>query len=343
MAGRLLSTEHRPRPLRAGLTAAAVDRVMLTRGRDTARDGVFGLVWDGGRTIVREVLSVDRRTVTRRVDPGSDLPPAGAKVRIDEKVYEGDPASALGLTFEEVAVPGELGPMPAWLLDGTRPTWLIAVHGRDGDRTDALRWLGVPARLGVPTLVITYRNDAGAPASADRRYRLGATEWLDLEAAVEWALQRGAAGVVLFGASMGATIIAQLLRESPHRGAVRAIVFDSPVLDWRSTLLHLVSRVRLPRRVAVAAQRAIARRARVDLDRLDLLRAPELFDRPVLLVQGTQDTISPPADADDFAERHADLVTYVRVDGADHVQTWNVDPARYEAALAEFLDRWTAA
>lgn len=120
---------------------------------------------------------------------------------------------------------------------------------------------------------------------------------------------------------------------------MRGVVLDSPVLDWRVTVGRLVTRVRLPRRVARVAERAITTTGRIDLAGLDLLARADDLTVPVLLVQGTDDSLTPVEGADRLAERRADLVTYLRVDGAEHVQAWNVAPAAYEAALAAFLDR----
>lgn len=343
LAGRLLATERTPRPMRVRVRAVDGNRVTLSRGRDTARDGTYGLVWDGGNAVVGEVVARDRRTVTRRLVPaaGASVPPPRGRARVDDKPVLGDPESALGLAFRDVRVPGELGPMPAWMVAGDprRTVWLLAVHGRDGTREDFLRLMGVPARLGVTTLVLTYRNDPGAPASPDGRYHLGQTEWRDLEAAVVWARDHGATGVVAFGASMGGTIVGQFLHHSAVADLVRGVVLDSPVLDWRVTVGRLVTRVRLPRRVARVAERAIATTGRIDLAGLDLLARADDLTVPVLLVQGTDDSLTPVEGADRLAERRADLVTYLRVDGAEHVQAWNVAPAAYEAALAAFLDR----
>lgn len=94
-------------------------------------------------------------------------------------------------------MPGPLGPLPAWQLAGTRPTWVLLVHGRGGAREDWLAMLPALVRAGFPVLDLSYRNDVGAPASPDGYSHLGDTEWRDVEAGVRYARAEGAADVVL--------------------------------------------------------------------------------------------------------------------------------------------------
>jgi len=85
-------------------------------------------------------------------------------------------------------------------------------------------------------LDVAYRNDAGAPLDPSHRYGYGATEWRDLEAAVQYARGHGAQQVVLFGSSMGGSIVASFLEHSASASAVRGVVLDAPALDFRATV-----------------------------------------------------------------------------------------------------------
>ncbi|GAA3139485.1 hypothetical protein GCM10010486_01710 [Nonomuraea roseoviolacea subsp. carminata] len=89
-------------------------------------------------------------------------------------------------------VPGGSG---AELGDGT--TWVVAVHGQNGRRTAELKVLSGVRELGLPFLVISYRNDEGAPRSPDGLIHLGADEWRDLEASVRATQGMGARRFVL--------------------------------------------------------------------------------------------------------------------------------------------------
>ena len=153
--------------------------------------------------------------------------PAGGPGRLRLRVS--DP-SAVSVEFENVIVEGSLGNYPAWATPGEDDTWVILVHDRDAYRREALRALPAIAAAGFPTLTITYRNDPGAPEGGGR-YGLGDPEWEDLQAAVEYAVEEGAADVVLFGWGMGGTAAAMFLHESPQARLVAGLVFDAPLFD----------------------------------------------------------------------------------------------------------------
>jgi hypothetical protein len=111
---------------------------------------------------------------------------------------------------------------------------------------DNVRVLPALRNAGYPTLTITYRNDAGVPEDPSGLLRYGLTEWKDLEAGVEYAIDQGSAGVVLMGLSMGGGVIAAFLERSDLASEVRALVLDAPMLDFSQTIDDNASRERLP-------------------------------------------------------------------------------------------------
>jgi pimeloyl-ACP methyl ester carboxylesterase len=188
-------------------------------------------------------------------------------------------------------------------------------------------------------LVPTFRNDVGAPRSPDGQQHLGGTEWRDVEAAVRWAVDRGARDVVLLGWSMGAAVSLQLVDRSPLGDRVRGLVLDSPVLDWTSVLDHQGRRRNLPDPVTKVAEWMVGLRLGTGLDRFDWVGRARDLRRPMLVVHSGADDYVPNGPSLALARARPDLVTYVDVPGAGHTRGWNVDEARYRAALDAWFTR----
>jgi uncharacterized protein len=281
----------------------------------------------------------DDKTVTRRIIKATQPLSAGQHVKWNFFVYAGDPERALGLGYEDVRVPSRLGPLPAWFLAGQRASWALLVHGFHASGEEGLRILPTLVQVGFPVLVMSYRNDAGAPLSPDHFYHLGDTEWQDVEAGVRYALARGAQDVVLFGWSMGGSIIEAFLRRSADAAHVRAVVLDSPVLDWQKSLEAQVHSLHFPRRFAHVMAWFVSRRAGIDFAAHNYVRVARTVSPPTLLYHSAADRLVPIVSSDAFARAYPDLVTYERVDGADHTLSWNVDAHAYEEALRAFLTR----
>ncbi len=314
--------------------------VTLTATRLAAQPGTWGLRWPDGLAVIGPVTTTRPGAVVRPLI-GGDIPAVGTAALLDTGPYDPDP-SARGLEFETVHIPTPLGPAPAWLVDAPGDTWVVMVHGRGGARREALRVLPALHGCGFPVLVSTYRNDEEAPASPDGRYHLGDTEWLDLEAAVELALDRGARRLVLFGWSMGAAIIAAFLDRSRHRDVVAAAVWDAPLVDWRATRRQQARNRRLPPGLTSVAAAITSRRIGIDFDRFDLRRRPPAVRPPTLVVHTTDDTAVPVAPSRALAAAAPALgwpMEYLEVADVEHTGAWNADPAAYEHAVVAFLGR----
>ncbi|MCU1660734.1 MAG: dipeptidylaminopeptidase/acylaminoacyl-peptidase-like protein [Pseudonocardia sp.] len=344
----LLDTSERPLyPERV----LAVDNgtVTLAASRLTAQPGTWGLRWPGpdarvdgaagaALAVLGPVVEIRRGEVVRAMLAGP-VPAPGTAAVLDAGPYDPDPL-ARGLLFEDVEVPAPLGPCPAWLVPAAGDTWVVMVHGRGGSRREALRVLPALHERGHPSLVVTYRNDEGAPASPDGYYHLGDTEWADLEAAVRFARGRGARRIVLFGWSMGAAIIAALLDRSPEASAVSAIVWDAPLVDWRATLRQQARNRRLPPVLTQLATVVTSRRIGIDFDRFDLLRRPPARRPPTLVVHSTGDTVVPVAPSRALVTAAPSIdwpMRYLEVPDVEHTGSWNADPAAYERAVTSFL------
>jgi alpha-beta hydrolase superfamily lysophospholipase len=327
----------RSRPTVATVLAVTPGAATFTRTPRSILPGRFRIAWDGDATLVGEILGWDEHSVTRRLATGSPVPPVGADVSWDTSVYRGDPHSARDLRYREIAVEGPLGPLPAWELAGARRDWIVLVHGLGSSRQEALRILPALSALGFSLLVISYRNDAGAPGSHDGLYHLGDSEWEDLEAAVRYVRDGGAETVVLFGFSMGGSIVEAFLQRSSLAGQVRAAVLDSPLLN-ASALVDVERRRRhIPDRAARVLNVLLSRQTGIDFAALDHEHREGRQAVPTLLLHSAADPTTPVAASDSFAARNQGTVVYIRVDAAGHTAIWNLDPVRYERAVTDFL------
>jgi uncharacterized protein len=251
----------------------------------------------------------------------------------------------LGIGFRDVAYQGPLGSYPAWLVPGSTDTWAVLVHGNALDRLDTIKVVPALHRLGLPVLMISYRNDAGAPPDPSGMLRYGQTEWQDLAAGAQYALGHGARRLLLVGYSMGGAIVVSFLARSPLAARVAGVVLDAPMLDFSRSVdlgasrqtLPLVG-LPLPQSLTDVAKWIASRRYGVEWGSLDYLDGAAQLQTPILLFHGTADTRVPIATSDQLARVAAD-VTYVRVRDADHLDSWNLDPARYDRAVQAFVER----
>jgi hypothetical protein len=252
--------------------------------------------------------------------------------------YRGDPAGALGLPFDTVAIRTPLGAAPAWFVPGEAATGAIFVHGIAGAREDGYRALSILGDAGIPTLLITYRNDPGAPSDPSGAYAFGLAEWRDLEAAVRWMDARGHDEIVLVAESMGGGIAGQFLARSGLSGNVVALALDAPALDARAVLRHVAhgADLPLPRAVAPVAELWLALLGPVDLRGARVIDVVAGFEGPLFLAHGTADRVVPVGIYDTVLARREGPTVSLRTDG-DHLMSHAEDPVAYRAAFERFL------
>lgn len=336
-SSKVVVPERPPWPTNATVRALSRGSVVLSRSKVTLSPGVYGLEWPSGHAIVEGVLSSDADTVTRRLRTLQGHLAPGRKVDFENTVYKGDPRQALGLPFTNVAVPDELGPMPAWLIPARSRTWAIVVHGINDNREGVLRIVPTLHADGLPSLLITYREDLGAPASPDGHHHMGLTEWRDLQSAARYALAHGARRLVLVGFSMGGAIVAQFMENSSLAHSVAGLILDAPALDWKAILSFNAKKMGLPSFFADPVEWAIDLRIKPNWASLDALEHPGDFHLPILLFHGLEDEVVPISSSDTLAKELPSWVTYYRVPYAGHVESWNVDPALYAQRVSAFL------
>ncbi|MCJ7726346.1 MAG: alpha/beta hydrolase, partial [Acidimicrobiia bacterium] len=251
-----------------------------------------------------------------------------------------DPAG-IGLAFSQVDVPGPLGNYPAWVVaaDPADDTWAIVVHDKESAREQALAVLPALSEYAIAALVVTYRNDVGAPPSEGRHFTLGADEWEDLEAAVEFAIDAGARDVVLIGYGSGGGIALTFLRQSRLAPQVAGVILDSAYLDPGAMVDARIAANNVPGFLIGWGKAMATFRFGVEWALLDQVAAADDFSVPLLVFHGTADEQVPVRIAEAFAAALPGTVEYHPVAGADHLGPYAADPARYVSIVGHFLRR----
>ncbi|PZO68952.1 MAG: lipase [Kocuria palustris] len=297
-----------------------------------------------------------------------------------------DPAAA-GYRFHEVELPMEMGAAPCWVVpagqerDPQRAAehsttarqnrrddaqheaahaaaedpaaqqlpgpWAIMVHGRGAQRMEAIRALDTAQRMGLTSLLISYRNDREAPASPDGRYGLGFTEWKDVQLAISYAKLRGATRIVLFGWSMGGAICLQTADLSIYRADIAGMVLTGPVVDWFTLFTHHTASRHIPSAITTMAQSLITSprglwltglAAPLDLGSLDWITRADQLQTPTLILHSADDEFVPDTASKRLAELN-DRVEMVGFERARHTKEWNVDPQRWESSVLSWAQR----
>ncbi|MBC7441448.1 MAG: alpha/beta fold hydrolase [Ramlibacter sp.] len=327
----------------------AAGTIVLQSTPDSVLPGDYSFWFsaNSGHAHVGEILRQTPEQVTRRilrVDYG-DLASAG-RGRLGGYSFLGP--WDLGVDYEDVSIPTGAGDAPAWLVAPPEPDgrWVIQVHGRGVQRQETLRAVPVFRSGGYTSLLVSYRNDGEAPSSADGRYSLGDTEWLDIEAAIAFAAGRGATEIVLMGWSMGGAIVLQAATRSMLRHLIVGVVLDSPVIDWADVARFQGGTLGLPAVVASGALEVLGRRwgglftgqaGPIDFARLDFVTRAAELDLPVLLMHSDDDGYVPATGSRALAERRPDIVTFLPFAVARHTKLWNYDREGWNQAITNWL------
>ena len=314
-------------------------------------DYSFWFAGDTGHARLGPILAQDAATVARRIE-GVDYGELGSAKRGRLSGWYYLSPRDLDVAYENVVIATPLGDAPAWLVraaevDGkSTGRWVIGVHGRAVRRAETLRAIPPFRAAGYTSLMVSYRNDGEAPRSDDFRYALGDREWLDVEAAMRYALSHGAKELVLMGWSMGGATVLQALTRSPLGSKVIGVVLESPVVDWITTLDFQATLRRLPAPVRRGVLILFGHRwggfftglaEPLDLDRLDFVRHARELKVPLLILHSDDDGFVPSTASRALATARPDIVSYEAFSVARHTKLWNFDRARWEGAISAWL------
>jgi uncharacterized protein len=247
-------------------------------------------------------------------------------------------------TLEEVAYSTPLGEMDTWYLPADGPTWVIHIHGLGTTPAEAEPLFAPLQGAAYPQLSITYRNDDGQPMDPSGYYQYGATEWEDVAGAVDYAVANGAQNVVLSGFSTGGAHTMSFLSRQPQE-VVIGVLMDAPNVDVGRTVDYAASQrdlpivpLPVPATLSATAKFITSLRIGVNWKILDYIAdADETIRQPVLIHHGTADLRVPLETSLDLQATNPDLIQLITVEGAGHVESYDVDRQGYVDSVLAFL------
>jgi hypothetical protein len=236
--------------------------------------------------------------------------------------HEATPAS-IGLQYEEVEFHATDGiQLFGWLIPGreSAPVVLFCM-GNAGNISHRLETLQMLHDLGVASFIFDYRGygRSGGKTSETGLYH-------DAAAAMALLQERGwrADRIIIFGRSLGAAVGMETALRIPPAGLIIEAAFTS---------IHAMGRYHYPLLSFLLGWMIEAK--------FDNLGKIGDLKSPVLLIQGRNDTICPPAMAKQLYSRAADRKQIYWIDAAGHNNGPVVGGAAYREVLRQAIAGWT--
>lgn len=209
----------------------------------------------------------------------------------------------------------------AWLVPPRAPSrgfTVLVANGNGGNRADRAPLAEALSGAGFAVLLFDYRGYAGNGGRPSEK-GLGR----DVRAAYRHLVDVAAVPpdrLIYFGESLGAAVVAELATEHPPA----ALVLRSPFVD-----LAAAGAVHYP----FLPVRALLR------DHFPVASHVARVAVPTSVVYGTADSVVPPGQSREVAERAAGSVSVVAVEGADHNDRALIDGPELVAAVVAAADQ----
>ena len=326
--------------------------------------GIYGIIGQNGDALVGNILSTSGTIVERELlelngtivegdrirgtslvirEKNNDykiLGTSGWSGQAEEGVYT--PKSVSNLDYETIFYKSDLGEFPAYLTKEGDTGIVIFVHGYRGDYSRevfAKMRAGDLVNMGYRSMIISYRNDRGLPKDPSGIYQYGATEWRDLDAAINKALEFSD-NIVLWGTSGGGGPVSSWLVNTDDKNKIKGIIYEAPVINfWESVEVNGAARFPwLPSQLFSYFKIFTEVRYGVDFSEMDFTDAVINSTIPTLLFHGDDDEWVPVSMSDLIASERKENFTYIRYENVGHVTSWNTDPDNYVYQLELFLN-----
>ncbi len=256
----------------------------------------------------------------------------GARVYVHPRrihLPRGETPARFGVGYRSIRLMTQDGvELSAWYSAPQNGALMLVAHGYGGARSAEMHALFARRGYGVISWDARAHGASGGEAST-----LGYLEWLDVEAALEFALrQREVRQVGAYGLSMGG---ATVIRAAAQRREIEAVVADSAFAALEDVVERSVPFPMLPALVQVFAELETGAPARAMRPVDDISR---ISPRPVFILQGADDQTVPPDSGRRLYAAAGEPRTLWLGAGVEHAGLRAADPDEYDRRLFAFLD-----
>lgn len=266
--------------------------------------------------------------------------PAPAPCPQDHYVYCDTPAE-LGMAYEEIQFKTEDGlTLSAWWIPGNRQadSAILMVHGHNASRHEAMRDADALHQQGHSLLLIDLRHSGKSDPSF---ISMGYHERKDIHAAVNYLKEeRSAQQIGIVGYSMGAATAIMAMAENDQ---IQAGWFDSSFTDLDSVIQFKGEQEYgiPPNPVLSGVVRSLYEwRGQLNTETpTPLNRIGDIAPRPVMIIHGTADQVTPVAHAHELYEAaQAPKALWIIPDGK-HTQAWQADREKAQCLMTAFFGK----
>ena len=246
-------------------------------------------------------------------------------------VPQGNTLRKFDIPYESIELVTEDGiRLAAWYTPPRNSAVILLAHGCGDYRPE---WVyEMLARTGYGVLAWDARAHGESEGTLST---IGYLEVLDVQSALGYALtQPGVRHVGAWGGSMGAVTVIRAAVKYPQ---IEAIFVDSPFASLDDELDYLIPYPLINPLAKILAQLETGVRIQDVNPLADIAR---ISPRPVFIVQGLADTVTPP----DSGQRLFDAAGEPKIlwaeENVPHLQMFLDNPRRYKRRLIEFFDKW---
>lgn len=285
------------------------------------------------------LIAVYATAVWVLADGGTRVPPSKREPGDDRNAQS--VASAANAQVRTVTIRASDGvPLEAWIYRPAAPNgrMVIVMHGIASGRADMPGFAGIFLRHGYKVLTPDLRGHGG---SGGLRVTYGVLEKDDTARWIAWAKQReSVTRIVGFGESLGGSVLLESMADLDAVVAECAYAEFPDVATERVGLMMPLPGPVIRYGLVWPAISLTRLRTGVDLSRASAIEAVRRNAKPVLLIHGLADHLTPITHSRRLRAAAPDRVTLWEVPGAVHVGAWTAAGDEFERRVIEFVNRF---